>query len=419
MENTRNGNQQLCINILSQYFYPDIASTGQLLTELAEDLAAQGSEVRVCSGYPSYANHLKAPHKEEYKGIFITRIPATHLEKNSRLGRILNSLSFFISAFFHVLFYNKDQLLFIVSNPPFMGLIGLIMKKLRGKKYVFLIHDVYPDVAVRLGYLRRNGITARIWEWMNRLIFRSADRLIVLGEDMAKVIKEKAHPFGEGRIAVIHNWCDGEFIKPFSKTDNWFVKEHDLLGKTVVLYSGNIGMFQDLEIIVEAAERLKGTSMLFLFIGEGGKKEKLIELAASKNLANVKFLPYQKKEDLPYSLTCSDISLVTLEKGMEGLGVPSKLYGILASGRAVIAIVSEHCDVADILKEAQCGYVIDQEHLDEFVEKLQFLHENPDQRAAMGARARTYFEAHFRRDLITRKYFELIQEVCSEKTNTN
>ncbi len=178
-------------------------------------------------------------------------------------------------------------------------------------------------------------------------------------------------------------------------------------------------MFQDLEIIVEAAERLKGTSMLFLFIGEGGKKEKLIELAASKNLANVKFLPYQKKEDLPYSLTCSDISLVTLEKGMEGLGVPSKLYGILASGRAVIAIVSEHCDVADILKEAQCGYVIDQEHLDEFVEKLQFLHENPDQRAAMGARARTYFEAHFRRDLITRKYFELIQEVCSEKTNTN
>lgn len=401
------------ILIVSQHFHPDLAATGQILTELAEDLTAFGVNVLAYAGYPAYGESAGVFPKETYKGITIVRIPATRLKKGTRMGRILNTLSFFVAAFFYVLFSDRKRLLFFVTNPPYIALIGWIMKKLRGQRYVFLLHDYYPEVPVLLGYLRKDGITATMWRKMNRFVYRDADRLIVLGKYMKETLVREYGSHLEETIAVIDNWADGTFIKPIDKKDNWFAKQHGLTNKTVVLYSGNIGMFQQLEIMIEAAKRLKNEDILFLFIGDGDKKEQLQAMAYSEKLENVRFLPYQKKENLPYSLTCGDISLVSLEKGMEGLGVPSKLFGILASGRPAIALVSGQCEVADIIKESECGYVVDQDDLDGFTEKLLFLHKNPEQRSALGANSRKSFDARYRRDLLTGKYYELIWEICA------
>lgn len=400
------------ISILSQHFYPDIASTGQLLTELAEDLLTYGMSVEVYTGYPAYnKTERPAPAREVYKGIKIKRLFATRLRKSIRTGRILNTLSFFIVVLFNSIFISKESILFFVTNPPYLCLIGLLMKYLRRQKYVILIYDIYPDVPVLLGYLRKNGIIHRVWDMMNKSIYTHADKIIVIGEYMKDTISKKYENSGKDNIQVIHNWADGNLIKPIRKEDNCFTKEHSFIDKTVVLYSGNIGMFQNLEIIIEAAEKLKEHNILFLFIGEGDKKKKLQKMAGKKKLENVRFLPYQKKDDLPYSLTSADISLVTLEKGMEGLGVPSKLYGIMASGRPVIALVSEQCEVADITREAQCGFVVDQEDLEGFIERIVYLHQNPDKAIELGRRAREYFETHFERRKITWEYFDCLSRI--------
>ena len=289
-----------------------------------------------------------------------------------------------------------------------MGLVGWIMKKIKGQRYIFLIHDIYPDIAIKLGYLKENSPIVKLWNKINRLILKDADTIVVLGNYMKKVIEKKTRD--KEKIEVIPNWADENFIKPLEKKNNWFSKKYGLEDKFVVLYSGNIGLFQRLETIIEAAERLTDKNIIFLFIGDGGKKEKLKELVNEKNLKNIKFLPYQPLEVLPYSLTSSDVSIITLEKGAEGLGVPSKTYNIMASGRPILALVGENCEIAEIIKESNCGFRCNQDDVDKAVKILSSLYEKQEQLKIMGERARRYFESHFTRSQITKEYFNLLGE---------
>lgn len=399
--------------ILSQYFYPEIASTGQLLTELAEDLVKYGCKIKVYTGKPSYYGNIKEYEKREiYHGIEIYRLFNTTLNKNSKLGKIVNSLSYFISIIFKLLSSKDRYPLLIVSNPPFLPIAGFLFKKIKNQKYVFLIHDVYPDIAVRLDYLKEDSFIVKIWNKINYIILKNAEEIIVLGEYMAEILEKKYLTVDNIRIKIIHNWADEKIILPLKKGDNWFIKKYNLMNKLIILYSGNIGLFQDLETIIKAAERLKNyDDIIFLFIGDGGGLYKLKEMVKKYKLANVKFLPYQPKEYLPYSLTASDISVVALEKGVEGLGVPSKIYGILASGRAVLGLVGENCEVADIIANAECGFRVNQGDVGIFVKKIKYIYENPEILKTMGENSRRYFERHFTRSQMTRKYYEIIENI--------
>jgi glycosyltransferase involved in cell wall biosynthesis len=399
--------------ILSQYFYPEVASTGQLLTELAEDLVKYGCKIKVYTGKPSYYGNIKEYKKREiYHGIEIYRLFNTTLNKNSKLGKILNSLSYFISIIFKLLSSKDRYPLLIVSNPPFLPIAGFLFKKIKNQKYVFLIHDIYPDIAVRLGYLKENSFIVKIWNKINYQILKDAEKIIVLGEYMAEILKKKYLTIDSLKIKIIHNWADEKIISPLKKEDNWFVKRYNLEHKLVILYSGNIGLFQDLKTIINAAVRLKKfKEILFLFIGDGGGLSKLKEIVQENYLTNVKFLPYQPKEYLPYSLTASDISVVALEKGVEGLGVPCKIYGILASGCAVLGLVGDDCEVADIIKNAKCGFRVDQGDVDSLVKKIKYIHKNPGLLKDMGKNSRRYFEKHFTRSQMTKKYYEILENI--------
>ncbi len=276
-----------------------------------------------------------------------------------------------------------------------------------------MVYDIYPDLAIKLGYLSEKGLVARIWNKINDLIYRDADVIVCLGERMEKRIQEKfADDMDISKIKVIHNWANGDFIVPRRKEDNWFCKEHDLIDKMVILYSGNIGLAHDFETIIEAADRLKEfEDIKFLFIGAGGKKEKLENMVRERNLENVKFLPYQPTENLPFSLTSGDISLITLEEGVEGLCVPSKLYTSLASGLAILALVGENSEIADIIVKFDCGFRIDQRDVDGVVEVLMKLYENQDLLKKMGENARKCFEENFPREKAVREYYEILSNI--------
>lgn len=403
--------KRLKVIIITQYFYPDIAATGQLLTELAEDLQKFGCDVLVYTAQPTYGEKYMALRNEVYKGIKIYRVISSKMNKDLKIGRILNSMTFFVSILFRMFSTSKDYTLLITSNPPFLPLVGWIMKKLRRQKYLFLVHDVYPDIAVRLGYMKEEGIVVKLWSKVNKLIFKKTDKIIVLGNCMKKAIQSSIEKQMDGKIKVIPNWADENFIRPLEKKNNWFAKKYSLIDKMVVLYSGNIGLFQHFETMIEAAERLSDKNVEFLFIGDGGKRAKLERLVRRKRLTNIRFLLYQPRENLPYSLTCADISLVPLEKGAEGLGVPSKIYNIMASGRPVLALVGKNCEVADIIEKSGCGFRCDQDDVDGVVKILSSLYEDQSQLKIMGNKARRYFEEHYTRSKITRKYFDLLESL--------
>lgn len=214
------------------------------------------------------------------------------------------------------------------------------------------------------------------------------------------------------KIKVIHNWADGNFIKPIDKCNNWFCKKYGLKDKFVVLYSGNIGRYHDLETVILVAERLKHLEDIkFVFIGEGDKKRKILQMAQDLKLENALFLPFQPREYLPYSLTCGDVSIVTLEKGLEGLSVPCKLYTALAAGQAIWGLVGNSSEVVEIIKKHECGFRTDQGDVSSAVRSLTKLYSDRQLLATTKENARKCFEKNFDKSVAIEKYLEIVKKV--------
>lgn len=398
--------------ILSQYFFPELISTGQLLTELAEDLTEKGCSVTVIAGQPTYYERSQVDMEILHAGIRILRTRNTQWDKNRTLGKIANSATFFIGTLNKMFALSPDAMILVVTNPPFLPLAAYLYTLLRKRKYICLIHDVYPDIAVRLGYLRTGGMLEKLWNWTNRAVWNRAKAIVVLGRDMEETIREKLPPSQWGKLVLIPNWSDGAAIVPILKEENPFFEEAGLdPSDFVVQYSGNMGLFHDMETIVQAAAILAEIPVQFLFIGGGGKKELTEAMVRSLGLKNVRFLPYQSKEKLRFSLSCSDVSLVSLEKGVEGLSVPCKYYGILASGRPVIALMDDRAEIARSIRETGCGYVIQQGESRKLAETIRFLLENSDKRSEMGRRSRETFEKEYSREIVSGKYLDMFQRI--------
>ena len=402
------------IRILSQYFYPDVASTGQLLTELSLGLAGKDIVVEVITAKPTYAGKLHAPKREVYNGINIRRLKTTRFNKNTKGGQIFNSISFFARTFFYLLFKSSKKPLMLVSNPPFLPFMGYLIYKLRGINYVILVHDVFPEKAIRLNYIPKKGFTAWAWTLLDKKSLQKTSGIIAISESMKSNIENKLVKYNfktQKDITVIHNWADAEFIKPIDNDENTFIKENSLGGKFIIQYSGNIGASYELEVLVEAARSITDSDVLFLFIGDGVKKKKLSAMAENYSLKNVMFLPYQKRTMLPHSLTAASVSIITYEKEMEGLLMPSKLYTTLASGKPVISFCTEDSEVGKIICHASCGFSINPDNVKELLEKISFLRNNPEERDRMGKNARKYFEENFTLEHSLEKYINVIKKL--------
>ena len=396
---------------LTQFFYPEPAATAQLLTELAVELVARGLSVTVYTAQPTYYERQKLPRKETFRGVEIVRLFSTRFSKQRLYGRLINSLTFLLAVLLRLLFSRDQRPLLIVTVPPFLGWVGWLVYLMRRRKYIFLVHDVYPDMAIQLGYIKKTGFIARIWEVLNQRVYNHASAVVVLGDRMKQVI-EKRIKNSATSVEVIHNWADGHFIMPRSKEENWFVQKHDLTGKTVILYSGNIGLFHDLETIIEAADCLRGIrDLVFLFIGEGGKKGKIIRMVHQRGIDNVMLLPYVSRHQLPYSLAAGDIGIVTLERGVEGFCVPSKLYYYLAAGQAILALVGKSSEVADIVEEWKCGFRVDQGDIDGVVNALKLWYKDRSLLEQMKSNARRCFEARFTKEKAVARYHQILKQL--------
>jgi glycosyltransferase involved in cell wall biosynthesis len=410
------------ICLLTEYFYPEEASTAQLVTELATGLA-NVFDVSVLTAYPNYHDDdrtVSVPKRTTHEGVDVRRVRATRFDKDSLLRRVVNWITFTGLVFLQLVFgAGRRDAVIVLSNPPILPFAALFNRWLRGTPFVYVIYDVYPDMPIALGLLSEDGIVARNWEWAMRVVYRNADAIVVLGDSMERRLRTKmtdVDRFGSDTIHVIQNWEDDEFIRPMAKVNNEFAREHGTDERFTLLYSGNIGRFHELETAIDAIGQLEERGrddVGMLVIGEGARKDDLREYVHSNGIDNVDFLPFQPRERLPETLTCGDASLVGIKPEMEGMCVSSKLYSSLAAGVPILAVVGEGDEVAQVVREHDCGADVEPGHAEAAADTLAQWADDEELASTLGENARHCFEQQYTREQAVERYRELLEKVVS------
>ena len=399
------------ILFLNRSFYPDVESTGQLLTELCEELAFD-FEVHVVCGNPLYrkANNRGLIHRSDYKNITIWRVNNTRLPKKNLFTRLVNLTSYFILCFYKVMFFKKVSCVISETDPPLLALIAFFYSKLRKVPFVYYVQDLWPNVGI-VNQKLNQPFVIKILKRANRFLYHHAHLVIVPGRDMKARLAEENHiPLTQ--IKVVPNWADPEQIYPLRLQENEFYKEN-FDPQFVVMYSGNIGLSQDLENVIHTAELLKeNQEILFVLIGEGASKKGLIDSCCSLGLKNVKFLTYQDKNNLKFTLSAAHIHIVSMKKGMGGIIVPSKVYGIMAAGKPYIAALDKESEVQKITKEFGCGISINPSEAQELKNAVIWAYHHQPEIEKMGERGRRALEKYYSRDICTQKFKQIIHKIC-------
>jgi glycosyltransferase involved in cell wall biosynthesis len=407
----------LRVVILNQYYVPDVASTGHLLSELAEYLVEHEAEVSVIATQPSYGppeTWQKCPRYAEEHGIKVTRMWTTRFSKDSLVGRTVNSMTFLVQLTLRLLFRGaRGEVFLYTTNPPYLGVIGGIISLFRTHPYVVLLHDSYPQLAVLVGKIKERSLIARAWHRFNRFMYKRARQSIVLCKAAQKLVCE-TYRIEPERVHIVHNWADPGEIVPKAKQGNPFAEEHGLVEPFTVLYSGNLGLYYEFETILRAAELLKDENFRLVFIGAGGKKAWIAEQIETRSLANTMLLPYQPFERLPDSLTACDASLVTIQKGVEGISYPSKLYASLAVGKPILAISEPGSELYDQVIPTEVGYWFALGDAEGLAERIRQMTKDPQGCDRMGRRARELFETEYTRDASAAKYDEVLKMAWAE-----
>jgi glycosyltransferase involved in cell wall biosynthesis len=382
--------------VLNRSYYPDVEATGQLLTELCCDLAA-AHEVTVIAGRPNFVTTGpgRGPlvERELHGGVEILRVRNLRFNKVRLLARGLGLASYLLLAMLVALRRPRPDVVVVETDPPLLGVMGAVLKWWHRCRLVFYLQDLYPEVGLVLGRLRP-GPVAWLLRWATQVGLRRADRVVVLGEDMRRrVLGRGVRP---GKVVVVPNWADTRAVRP-PVGESPLRREWGINGRFVVMYSGNLGLSQDLDQVLSAAEQLRGEVVEFLFVGEGAAKPGLRDQANHLGLDNVRFLPYQPKERLGESLAAADVHLITLHPGLAGYIVPSKLYGILAAGRPYVAAVDEDSEVAAVTARAGTGLRVRPNSPDELTRAVRWCLANRAELEAMGRRGRGLAEDCFDR----------------------
>ena len=403
--------------LVTEYFHPDTASTGQLMTELAVGLQERGLDMTVYTGQPNYhsGENEKQPRVSTHEGVLVKRIRAPQVRQSSLPRRLFNWFMFTGWMFFALLLSRVDdeRELIVLSNPPMLPPAMWLVAKIRGWDYTYIVYDLYPDQPVELGYISEGGLIDRVWNWFNAKAFHGVKHIVALGPVMRDRIDENAgSDLNPEKVSIIHNWEDENFIEPIPKEENWFSQDHDLVDPFTVLYSGNMAEFHDLETVVKAAAEFEDENVRFLIIGEGDNKETIVEIAEDRGICGdtVQFLPYQPWDDLPYSLTSGDVSVVTVKEGFEGVCVSSKLYSAMAAGMPVLGITQQYDDEAQIIDACDAGLHFPQGDVQGVVNAIRTWKADQELVEKQGRNAREAFEQQFTKDQSVDRYYRLLSE---------
>ena len=393
--------------VLNQYYWPGVEATAQLLTELCEALA-EDAEVKVVTGV--LHGHEDAPRRVVQNGVEVVRVPSTSFERSKLGARAANYATYLTSALLRGLRGPRPDVVLCMTDPPIVADIALLLARRYRVPLVVISQDVFPEIAVQLNRLE-NPVAKRLLRGLVSLYLRRADRIVAIGDTMRRRLEEKgARP---DRVRVIPNWVDTSRLVPTEKANEW-ARKIGLDEKFVVMHSGNVGHAQDLDSLVRAATFLRDLDDLSIFIiGTGARHAELVALAEQLEVDQVTFLYYQSRGVLPQSLSAADVHVVGLAPGLAGYVVPSRLYGILAVARPVIAAAEAESETAQVVERVGCGIVVPPGRPELLARAIRDAHDGKYDLAEMGRRGREWVEREADRSVAVRRYRDLLGELAA------
>ena len=389
-------------------FHPEYASTGQLMTELCQHLQYD-FDITVIVGIPQYGVDEDPKYAkgtfffEKFQNINLVRVRTPKVKKASKLSRLMYLVGHFVNALRATFRVAKPDLIYVISQPPIVGgMLGRLTKLFRGGALLYNIQDFNPEQIEAVGYSKMKPLIS-VAKWLdNRTIFR-ADKVIVVGRDMYKTVHDRHHKHDMDKVSVINNWinegsvrkCSGNGVSCACGRIAEYNELYNPDKKFTIMYSGNVGLYYDLENIIKVIGKFDSyEDMQFVFVGGGTKKAELEAYCQEHNLSNVKFFDYVPKEYVQCSLNTADVHLVTNQKGIKGVSVPSKIYGVLAVAKPVFGILEDASEAHMIIEESGCGKSVEPQDYEGIEALIQWFYDHRHESASMGDQGRAYLDDH-------------------------
>ncbi|MCC6579291.1 MAG: glycosyltransferase family 4 protein [Phycisphaeraceae bacterium] len=403
---------------INQFYWPDMAATSQMLSDLAQRLAARGHEVHIlCSRgkYDDGTANARSPRYEVHHGVHIHRVAAAGFGKASMIGRMIDYLSFHLLIGMRTLLAGwRYDIIVTLTTPPLIGVYATLAKHLFRVRHVCWVMDLHPDCEFELGVFSRKSLLPRVLDHLNGMHFRHADRNVVLGSCMKHRLLDKH--VREDKLATIPVWGHDLVTE-----DSTALREQlGLTGKFVVMYSGNAGLAHTFDAVCEAALRMRDeTRFVFLFVGGGKRMDDVRRFAEQHKLTNVVMKSYFPRENLGQSLTMADAHLITLRPAMAGVAVPCKLYGIMAAARPVLFVGPRNCETAQAITRWNCGKVIDPDDATSLVAAIRQLADDASLGQRQAAAARQAYEQQYNAEACAAMWSRLLEELSPTGRTTH
>ncbi len=395
------------ILLLNEYYPPDTSATAKNAAMVAETLAER-HRVTVVAGRPSYDPDEYYPYallrRDKRNGVTIERVGSTAYPRHRMRRRVSNYLTYLALAIPRAVAIRPDVVL-AMTDPPIAGLAGAFVARLARRPFVYNIRDMYPEMALGGDIVRPSRWIER-WEKMHRAALKRATRVIVLGDDMRDRILAKGVP--AERVVVVRDGTT--FPASLPTREDPVVREIRCGFPFVALHAGNLGFYGAWPTLLKAAEILRNENVGLVFIGDGASRQALE--GEARTFSNVRFLPFRPISEVPHVMIAGDVHIVTVRRGLEGVVVPSKLYGILAAGRPVLAVADRESDAARIVVESGCGLTADPDNPAAVAAAIRLLRSDSSRLVEMGRRAREVAQKYARVGELER-FVEVVEDAAN------
>ena len=403
------------IAIVGINYFPELTGIPVYTTGMAEYLFQKGFDVTVYTAFPYYPDWLKYEgdkgrcfRKEVINSVKIRRSYVYVPNPVNTLKRVIHELSFILSSMANYLMGPRADLTIVVSPPLFTGLPIWLLARLKGSKVLFHVQDLQPDVAIELGMLG-TGLFAKLLYKIEKVIYDRVDWVSTVCSGMLERMLKKG--VARENSFLLRNWGNEDVISPRDKNTEYRDK-YSLNRKYVVLYAGNLGVKQGINIVTEAGEKLKyRTDIQFLMAGNGAVKPWLLEHVNSKRLNNITLLPTQPSERLSDLLATADVSIVPQRKEAKNIVLPSKLLNIMVSGRPVIATAEPESELGRTINTANCGLLVEPENSDALAKAIIYFKDHPQEASEFGTNGRNYIVKHFTKKQILDGFVKKVNDL--------
>lgn len=422
--------------IFAHYYVPDTASTGQILQDQAEGMLDEFDVTVICV-VPSYGGTITPEYKiqkyyfEKLNGVKIIRVRVPEFTKTNKVSRIKNILAYFFGALGASRKAGKQDYVFTISQPPILGgLLGVLGKWQKHAKMIYCIQDFNPEQIMAVNYSKNKFL---LWAMMvvDKFSCRHSDLVITVGRDLVETLNRRFKGKRVPNHTMINNWIDEKEVYPLPSNHERvveFKKRYGLDGKFVIMYSGNIGLYYDLEKLIKVMKQFRkghtltgiyeegpktadGREVVFAFVGAGSVLDKLVFYSKKHHFENIVFIPYQDKKDLIYSLNAGDVHWCVNAKGIKGVSCPSKAYGIMGVGKSIIGVLEKNTEIRGLIEECGCGKCCEPGDYIAVADIIRWYIENAGtgEVEQMGLKGRKYLEEHLTKEVSIKKYIEGIK----------